>query len=81
MSATSSHSGTAGKLFLRELLYVRRPPIGRKQSAFRYEVNFRIAMFFSAATIAGAFGGLLARLINLMDGMSSIYEGCHWYSA
>lgn len=25
-------------------------------------------MFFSAATIAGSFGGLLARLINLMDG-------------
>lgn len=27
-------------------------------------------MFFSAATVAGAFGGLLARLINLMDGKS-----------
>lgn len=28
----------------------------------RYEINFRIAMFFSAATAAGAFGGLLARV-------------------
>jgi len=43
----------------------------------RYEVNLRIAVFFSAATIAGAFGGLLARLINLMDG-SAGYEGWRW---
>lgn len=40
----------------------------------RYEINLRIAMFFSAATAAGAFGGLLARLINEMDGVSG-YEG------
>jgi len=38
----------------------------------RHEVNFRIALFFSAATIAGAFGGLLARLINLMDGVGGL---------
>jgi len=44
----------------------------------RYEVNFRISMFFSAATLAGAFGGLLARLINEMDGDSG-YEGWRWY--
>lgn len=31
----------------------------------RHEVAFRISIFFSAATIAGAFGGLLARLINV----------------
>lgn len=43
----------------------------------RYEVNFRIALFFSAATAAGAFGGLLARLINLMDGVGN-YEGWRW---
>jgi MFS family permease len=43
----------------------------------RYEINFRIAMFFSAATAAGAFGGLLARLINEMDGVSG-YEGWRW---
>lgn len=30
-------------------------------------------MFFSAATVAGAFGGLLARLINLMDGTLSYF--------
>jgi MFS family permease len=43
----------------------------------RYEINLRIALFFSAATAAGAFGGLLARLINLMDGTAG-YEGWRW---
>lgn len=43
----------------------------------RYEINFRIALFFSAATAAGAFGGLLARLINLMDGVGG-YQGWRW---
>jgi uncharacterized membrane protein YfcA len=36
------------------------------------EVNLRIAIFFSMATLAGAFGGLLARLINLMDGTAGL---------
>jgi MFS family permease len=39
----------------------------------RYEINFRIALFFSAATAAGAFGGLLARLINFMDGIAGFH--------
>lgn len=43
----------------------------------RFEISFRVALFFSAATVAGAFGGLLARLINLMDGAAG-YEG--WVS-
>lgn len=43
----------------------------------RFEISFRVALFFSAATIAGAFGGLLARLINLMDGAAG-YEGWRW---
>lgn len=34
----------------------------------RRECAFRAAIFFSAATVAGAFGGLLARGINEMDG-------------
>lgn len=34
----------------------------------RTECGFRIALFFSAATAAGAFGGLLARGISEMDG-------------
>lgn len=38
----------------------------------RREVNFRISLFFSAATAAGAFGGLLARLISLMDGQGGL---------
>lgn len=43
----------------------------------KYEISWRISLFFSAATAAGAFGGLLARLINLMDGTAG-YEG--WVS-
>ena len=39
----------------------------------RYEINLRIALFFSAATAAGAFGGLLARLINFMDGIAGFH--------
>lgn len=43
----------------------------------RYEISWRVSLFFSAATVAGAFGGLLARLINLMDGTAGL-EG--WVS-
>lgn len=43
----------------------------------KYEISWRISLFFSAATAAGAFGGLLARVINLMDGTAG-YEG--WVS-
>ncbi|BEJ15846.1 hypothetical protein CspHIS471_0504510 [Cutaneotrichosporon sp. HIS471] len=43
----------------------------------RHEIALRIALFFSAATAAGAFGGLLARLINFMDGISG-FEGWRW---
>jgi MFS family permease len=35
----------------------------------RNEVGFRMALFFSAATLAGAFGGLLARGISEMSGV------------
>lgn len=35
----------------------------------RRECAFRAAIFFSAATVAGAFGGLLARGINEMNGV------------
>jgi sugar phosphate permease len=34
----------------------------------RHECGFRMALFFSAATAAGAFGGLLARGIMTMGG-------------
>jgi MFS family permease len=34
----------------------------------RHECGLRMALFFSAATAAGAFGGLLARGISAMDG-------------
>ncbi len=35
----------------------------------RHECGFRIALFFSAATIAGAFGGILAFAIAKMSGV------------
>ncbi|KAL3425445.1 high-affinity nicotinic acid transporter [Phlyctema vagabunda] len=35
----------------------------------RHECGYRMAVFFSAATAAGAFGGLLARGIGSMDGV------------
>jgi MFS family permease len=35
----------------------------------RYECGFRLALFFSAATAAGAFGGLFARAISDMSGL------------
>ncbi|KAJ3569540.1 hypothetical protein NP233_g4984 [Leucocoprinus birnbaumii] len=34
-----------------------------------HETGFRMAIFFSAATLAGAFGGLLATGISRMDGL------------
>lgn len=36
----------------------------------RHETGLRMAMFFSAATAAGAFGGLLARGISEMAGVA-----------
>lgn len=35
----------------------------------RYEIGYRIALLFSAAPMAGAVGGFLARAISLMDGI------------
>ena len=35
----------------------------------RHECGYRMALFFSAATLAGAFGGLLARGISEMKGV------------
>lgn len=43
----------------------------------RSEVGFRTAIFFSAATVAGAFGGLLARGIIEMDGLGGL-PGWSW---
>jgi MFS family permease len=38
----------------------------------RHECGYRMAIFFSAATAAGAFGGLLARAIMEMDGRGGL---------
>lgn len=43
----------------------------------RHEVGFRMALFFSAATAAGAFGGLLARGISELEGYGH-YAGWRW---
>ncbi|RYN27408.1 hypothetical protein AA0112_g7867 [Alternaria arborescens] len=43
----------------------------------RHECGSRIAIFFSAATAAGAFGGLLARGIMEMDGIAGL-DGWAW---
>jgi MFS family permease len=43
----------------------------------RHECGFRLALFFSAATAAGAFGGLIARGISSMKGVGG-YAGWRW---
>ena len=43
----------------------------------RHEIQFRQALFFSAASIAGAFSGLLAFAIAKMDGIGGL-EGWRW---
>lgn len=43
----------------------------------RHECGLRMAIFFSAATAAGAFGGLLARGIMAMRGVAGL-AGWQW---
>jgi len=43
----------------------------------RHECGTRLALFFSAATAAGAFGGLIARGISWMKGVGG-YAGWRW---
>jgi MFS family permease len=43
----------------------------------RHECGLRMAIFFSAATAAGAFGGLLARGLMEMDGIRNL-DGWAW---
>lgn len=43
----------------------------------RHEIQFRQALFFSAASVAGAFSGLLAFAIGKMDGAAGL-EGWRW---
>lgn len=43
----------------------------------RHECGLRLAIFYSAAGVAGAFGGLLARGINEMNGMGGL-PGWAW---
>ncbi|GAB7358724.1 hypothetical protein MBLNU230_g3953t1 [Neophaeotheca triangularis] len=43
----------------------------------RNELGLRAALFFSAAALAGSFGGLLAAAISQMDGVGG-YEGWRW---
>ncbi|KAF8922717.1 MFS general substrate transporter [Mucidula mucida] len=43
----------------------------------RSELGSRVAVFFSSATVAGAFSGLLAAAIHNMDGVAGL-EGWRW---
>lgn len=43
----------------------------------RHECGLRVAIFFSSATAAGAFGGLLARGIMEMKGLGGL-NGWTW---
>lgn len=43
----------------------------------RQELGFRAALFFSAAALAGSFGGLLAAAIQQMNGVGG-YAGWRW---
>lgn len=43
----------------------------------RAEINYRVALFFSAASLAGAFGGILAWGIGHMDNVGN-YAGWRW---
>lgn len=43
----------------------------------RNERQYRVALFFSAASLAGAFGGILAFGIAKMNGIGG-YRGWRW---
>lgn len=43
----------------------------------RGEMALRIGIFYTAASLSGAFGGLLARGLNEMDGLGGL-EGWRW---
>jgi hypothetical protein len=46
----------------------------------RHEAQYRTALFFSAATVAGAFSGILAYAIEKMDGIAGV-PGWSWSMA
>ncbi|KAM5343861.1 hypothetical protein ACJ41O_012398 [Fusarium nematophilum] len=43
----------------------------------RFEIQWRLALFYSAASLAGAFSGLLAFALDKMDGLGGL-EGWRW---
>ena len=43
----------------------------------RFELQLRLAVFFGAASLAGAFSGLLAAGLQLMDGVGGL-AGWRW---
>jgi MFS family permease len=45
----------------------------------RYEVQRRMAVFYIAASLSGAFSGLLAYAIQKLDGRSGL-AGWQWYA-
>ncbi len=47
----------------------------------RYEVQTRLSVFFSAASLASAFSGLLAFAIENMDGIAGRFLSSHFAPA
>ena len=45
----------------------------------RYEVQSRMAVFYTAASLSGAFSGLLAFAIEKMDGIAGQYSAALWH--
>lgn len=43
----------------------------------RFEIQWRLSIFFSAASLAGAFSGLLAFALDKMDGLGNL-AGWRW---
>jgi MFS family permease len=58
-------------------MWYKRHEGSRFPSEYLIAAQKRVTIFFSASTMAGAFAGLLAYLINLMDGTRG-YRSWRW---
>jgi len=71
VSLSTSLSGTLISSVLRGNAHIDRYP--------RANAQFRLALIFASASMAGAFSGLLAFGISKMDGVGGL-EGWRWMS-
>jgi MFS family permease len=77
MGWTQSYSGLlAGRFFLGVAEAGLFPGVTYLCTTWylRYEQHFRIALFYTAASLAGSFSGLLAYGIGFMHGMETNIE-------